>query len=320
MRLILMGTGPFAVPTFNALASSRHDVVAVVTRSVPPALGRRKGPANPVRDLFAARDIPLLSPENANDSAFCRKLGELGPELLVVSDFGQILSREMLAVACYGGINLHGSLLPKYRGAAPINWALWNGDTETGVTVIHMTPRLDAGPNLTMARTPIVPDEDAVQLEGRLAQLGIEPVMQAIDLLAQWDGKSPIGQMQDPAQATKAPRLNKSDGQVDWSQPARRIYNQVRALQPWPGTYTQWLRAKGPLRLILDQVSVITDPPPCPSSSAGQVVQSEGDELWIAAGKGALAIRQVHPAGKRAMSVREFLRGYPVQVGDQFGD
>ncbi len=320
MRLILMGTGPFAVPTFQSLAQSPHEIVAVITRPVPPAIGRRKGPVNPVGDLFADRGMPLLAPDDANEPWFCRHMAELRPDLLVVCDFGQILSREMLAVARYGGINLHGSLLPKYRGAAPINWALWNGDAESGVTVIHMTPRLDAGPNLTMASTPIDPDEDAVQLETRLAQLGIEPVMQAIAMLAQWDGRSPLGQLQDPAEATRAPRLKKSDGQIDWLQPASKIHNQVRALRPWPSTYTQWLRRQGPLRLIVDQVSVARDVPPCSSSGPGGVVRCEGDDLWVATGDGPLAIRQLHPAGKRAMSAREFLRGYPVQVGDRLGD
>ena len=320
MRLILMGTGPFAVPTFRSLTQSSHEIAAVVTRRVPPARGRRKAPANPVRDLFAGRDLPLLAFENVNQPDVCQQLAEVRPDLLVVCDFGQILSREALRVAPRGGINLHGSLLPRYRGAAPINWALWNGEVETGVTVIHMTPGLDAGPCLAAARTPILPQDDAVVLEQRLSQLGIAPVMQAIKMLEKWDGHCLLGELQDPALATRAPRLKKSDGAVDWSQSAARICNQVRALRPWPGTYTRWQRGKGPMHLILEQVSVVDDNAAPAATEPGQVVRAESDQLWIGTGAGCLAINQIQPAGKRAMPVREFLRGNPVQIGDHFGD
>ncbi len=326
MRLILMGTGPFAVPTFDALVRSEHDVLSVVTRPVPEAVGRRKDSATPVQDLAVGWGLPVLAPENANEPRFCEQIGLLRPELLVVCDFGQLLSREMLATATLGGINLHGSLLPRYRGAAPINWALRNGDEETGVTVIHMTPRLDAGPTLTSGTVRIQPEEDAVALERRLAQLGIQPVMEAIDMLAKWDGQSPLGQIQDPALASRAPRLKKMDGQVDWSLSAGRIHNQVRAFKPWPGTFSQWLRAKGPMRLILDQVSVVEPAAASdrltagPTPQPGDVVACQGDDLWVMTGDGVLAIHQIQPAGKRAMGVREFLRGYPMQVGDRWGE
>ena len=205
MRLILMGTGSFAVPTFRAVLASRHDVAALVTRPVPPAVGRRKGPVNPVLDSFTAAGIPVLAPESVNDAATGRQLVPFHPDLFVVCDYGQILADDTLRIARCGGINLHGSLLPKYRGAAPINWAIWQGETEAGVSVIHMTPRLDGGPVLTSALTPIAPDEDAPALEHRLAQLGVEPVLHAIDMLDSWDGRSALGTPQDPTQATRAP-------------------------------------------------------------------------------------------------------------------
>jgi len=315
MRLILMATGPFAVTTSDALVHSRHDVVAVVTRPVSGDRGRRKVQANPVRELFAGLDVPLLSPEDVNAPDAVEPLTSFHPDVLVVCDFGQILSSRTLDVARRGAINLHASLLPKYRGAAPINWALWNGESETGVTVIHMTPKLDAGPCLKQARTPIDPEEDAVQLEQRLAQLGVEQVAEALDMLERWDGETPLGDIQNQAHSTKAPKLKKSHGQVDWSQPAERIYNQVRALRPWPGTYTQWQREKGPMRLILDEVSVVDDVPVPEAASPGQVLESAADRLVIATGAGELAVHRLQPAGKRAMSVREFLRGYPIQVG-----
>ena len=165
MRLILMGTGPFAVPSFQSLLHSRHQVVAVVTRPVPPARGRRKGPVNPVREMELNKHVPILDPPDVNAAAPRSQLAKFEADVLVVCDYGQILSVETLAVARLGGINLHGSLLPKYRGAAPVNWAIWHGEKETGVTVIHMTPRLDAGPCLAKQQTPIGPNEDAEQLE-----------------------------------------------------------------------------------------------------------------------------------------------------------
>jgi methionyl-tRNA formyltransferase len=316
MRLILMGTGSFAVPTFRALLASRHDVVALVTRPVPPAVGRHKGPVNPVLESFAPAGLPVLAPVHVNDPTTCHQLKQWTPDLFVVCDYGQILSNDTLSVAGRGGINLHGSLLPKYRGAAPINWAIWRGETEAGVTVIHMTPRLDGGPCLTTARTEIAPDEDAPALEQRLAQMGIQPVLQAIDMLDAWDGHTALGTLQDPTQATRAPRLQKSHGDVDWTQPAESIVNQVRALRPWPGTYTQWLREQRPMRLILERVTVDDQ---TPNADAGRVTRVEHDVIVVATGHRCLAIHQVQPAGKRIMDTREFLRGHPVRVGDRFG-
>jgi methionyl-tRNA formyltransferase len=318
MRLILMGTGPFALPAFQSLLDSKHDVVAVVTRPVPPARGRRKGPANPVLDWATETRLPVLTPEDVNDPRAQRELAERNPDLLVVCDFGQILSVETLAVTPLGGINLHGSLLPKYRGAAPVNWAIWKGETETGVTVIHMTPKLDAGPSLATARTVIDPDEDAVGLESRLARLGVEPVQESIQMLAAWDGESEIGTVQDPVAATSARRLRKSDGIVTWSNHAQQIRNQVRALKPWPGTYTQIEGPKGPLRLILDEVAVVPSDDAPATGDCGHVVRCEKKRLWVATGGGCLDLRQVKPAGKRVMDIAEFLRGHPMRVGDVF--
>jgi methionyl-tRNA formyltransferase len=317
MRLLMLGTGPFAVPTFGALLDAGHDLPALVTRPTPPAKGREKGRLNPMRDLAASRGIPVLAPESINTPQAQEQLAERKPELLVVCDYGQILSSESLSVASLGGINLHGSLLPKYRGAAPVHWAILNGDQETGVTVIHMTPRLDGGPILAVRTTPIGADETMPQLELRLAKLGIDAVLEAIARLQAWDRISPVGLPQDPKLATQAPRLTKQDGVVNWSRSAEQIRNQVRALQPWPGTYTNWLRTSvEPLRLILFQVrkeecGARTEP--------GRVLVSDGKRLAVATGDGGLAIEKLQPAGKRVMDASEFLRGYAVKTGDRFG-
>ncbi len=316
MRLILMGTGPFAVPTFRALLASRHQVAALVTRPVPAARGRRKGPINPVRDAFAASGLPLFDPVDVNDPACWPHLRAWNPDLFVVCDYGQILSDQTLQIAARGGINLHASLLPKYRGAAPINWAIWQGETHTGVTVIHMTPRLDGGPCLTSACTAIGPTEDAPALERRLSELGVPAVLKALDMLEAWDGRSALGTPQDPAQATRAPRLQKSHGEVDWTQTAARIVNQVRALRPWPGTYTHYLSGDEPMRLILERVTIDQLPVYLP---AGQVLHVDSRVIVVATGDQGLAIHQLQPAGKRVMDTSEFLRGHAVRVGDRLG-
>ncbi|MEM7784818.1 MAG: methionyl-tRNA formyltransferase [Planctomycetota bacterium] len=312
----MFGTGPFAVPSFKSLLNSDHDVLALVTRPILDSGKRRKSAENPTRDAGFEAGIRILDPPSANDQDFIGVLRDLKPDLLVVCDYGQILSRQCLATARLGGINLHGSLLPKYRGAAPIQWCIYNGDEVTGVTIIHMTPKLDGGPCLVQEELTIDPDENSEQLEPRLAQLGVQPVHRSIQMLSQWDGVSAIGEIQDPKLATKAPRLKKSDGLVDWNRTASQIRNQIRAFIPWPGTYTHWHseRLKQPMRLIFHSADVWdTDSDLGP----GQVVGSENDGLIIQTGSGQLVVRQIQPAGKRAMPVRDFLRGNPPQKGER---
>lgn len=320
MRLIMMGTGPFAVPTFQSLLASTHEVSALVTRPSAAIRTHRKvqSAASPMRDIAQRHGLRILDPEDVNSVEAREELRRLNPDLLVVCDYGQILSAETLGVSRLGGINLHGSLLPKYRGAAPVNWAIWRGETETGVTVLHMTTRLDAGPSLAQATTAIGPEETAAELELRLARLGVEPVQQAIASLAAWDGHSPLGVPQDPSLASKAPRLRKSHGRVDWRRPAEEIIRQFRALQPWPGLFTQCrIRDQEPLRLILLGVRATAEPSP---HEPGQVAVADGRQLIVAAGRDAVAIERLQPAGRKALDVAEFLRGYPVRPGDRWGD
>lgn len=320
VRLIMMGTGPFAVPTFESLLRSEHLIAALVTRPVRPAKGRGAVSKSPTQAVAEVAGVEVLAPEDVNDVASRAALARMNAELFVVCDYGQILSRETLSLPRWGGINLHGSLLPKYRGAAPVNWAILSGDRETGVSVIHMTPRLDAGPCLAIARTPIGPDENAVELERRLSLLGVAPVHEAIALLQRWDGHSPIGVVQDRALATRAPRLSKSDGEIRWSQSAQQIANQVRGLQPWPGTYTHWSGtgdASQRMRLIVDRVSIVAASEP--GTLAGTVVPSPPGKLVVACGTDWVSIDRVQPAGKRSMEIAEFLRGHNVPPGSQLG-
>jgi len=320
MRIVVMGTGQFAVPMFAAILEAGHAVPALITRPVPPATGRKKETLhpNPMRDFAEARSIPVHAPQTTSSDDARALLRSLTPDLLAVCDFGEILSPDTLAIAPLGGINLHASLLPKYRGAAPINWAILKGELETGDTVIHMTPKLDGGPILAIARTPIGEDETSAELEPRLSQLGVPAVLNAIEQLSHWDRVSPIGTPQDQSLATHARRLRKTDGNVVWTRSARRIHNQVRGLQPWPGVFTHYLKSGGPLRLILDRVSM--QPGAGPSFEPGQVILVNASQLLIQTGDGLLSLHRVQPAGKRPMDVKEFLRGHQIQVGDRFGD
>jgi methionyl-tRNA formyltransferase len=275
-----------------------------------------------MRETAEAAGIPIEMPESVNSAAAQAYLRKLKSDLLVVCDYGQLLSAETLSLARLGGINLHGSLLPAYRGAAPVNWAIYDGCRETGVTVIHMTPRLDAGPALAKRVLPIKPQENAVELEQRLAVAGVEPILESIHLLATWDGESQLGEQQDTSQATKAPRLKKSDGNVDWNRTAQQIYDQLRAFTPWPGTFTFWHRREGePVRVVVNEVDPTPhwEPDDQPSPRPPGTVVLSGTRLIIATGSGLLEIIQIQPAGKKPMAANAFLRGYPVAVGDRFG-
>lgn len=311
----MMGTGAFGVPTFRGLYEADRNVVALVTGPVRTHRGERLAPVSPIRDIAHQHGTPIFDPEDINTQESRARLAEYGADLLVVCDYGQILSAETLATVRLGGVNLHGSLLPKYRGAAPINWAIYHGERETGVTVIHMTPKVDAGPCIAQARTPIRPDETAVGLQQRLSEIGAWLTRRAIDAVE--EGRLEV-LPQDAALASRAPRLKKSDGAIDWTRPAGAIKNQVRAMEPWPKTYTFWHRHKGSaLRLILGPVSLVE--PGVSAAPPGTVLKAEGGRLVVAAGQGAVGLERVQPAGKRMMDVEQLLRGYRVRLGDRLG-
>jgi methionyl-tRNA formyltransferase len=270
-----------------------------------------------MRQIALEHGTPIFDPEDINTDAARAVLAGYDADLLVVCDYGQILAAETLAISRQGGINLHASLLPKYRGAAPINWALYHGDRETGVTVIHMTPKVDAGPCVAQARVPIDPDETASALEVRLAEAGAWLVRRTLELFE--NGR--LEELpQDPALASRAPRLKKTDGLIDWRRPAAAIKNQIRAMEPWPKSYTfLHRRAGGPtLRLILGPVEVL-ETPPAGDIPPGTVREASADRLQVSAGQGSLLLGTVQPAGKRVLSAAEFLRGYRVQPGDWMG-
>jgi methionyl-tRNA formyltransferase len=323
LRIVVMGTGPFAVPMFRALVESPHELVAVVTRPdhAPPG---RKPPANPMRQAATAAGIGILDPEKVNEPAAVTMLAALRPDLFVVCDYGQILSCDLLGVPPLGGINLHGSLLPRHRGAAPVQWAIREGDAVSGVSVIHMTPALDAGNVIVARSTPVGPRETAAELEPRLAELGAGAVIDAVERMqaavAATGTVAGIGIPQDAATATRAARLSKQDGIVDWSLPAMTIERLRRALEPWPRLTTFFTRGDGQRqRLVLEDVEVAAHPETA-AAAPGSVLATSGGRIVVACGGGtALAITQVVPEGRRGMPTADYLRGSPLLPGAMLG-
>jgi methionyl-tRNA formyltransferase len=314
-RLVMLGTGDFALPTFELLCDSGQNMVGLITQPDRPQGRKQELIPSRIKLAALARGIVVAQPENVNAPESLDLVRAWQPDLLVVAAYGQILSGALLAVPSQGGINLHGSILPAYRGAAPVARAIQNGEVETGVTVIRMTPRVDAGGILSIARTSILPDETAGELEARLAGLGAPLVLEAIGAV-----NSGTAQVlpQDKARVTRAPKLSKEDGRIDWSKPARSIHNLVRAMQPWPTAYTLWHPrevGKVPVRVIVHRTS-ITEGQGIP----GCVIEADSDRLIVAAGQDAVRLITVQIAGKKAMPVAEFRRGHHVWPGDLMSD
>ncbi len=257
--------------------------------------------------------LPVTQPEDVNAGDFVETIRHWDADLLVVADFGQILSPAALETTRLGGINVHASLLPKYRGAAPVAWAIYHGEVETGVSIIQMTPLLDAGGVISQRAIPIDPNETAMELEGRLSLLGGEMAIEAIDLLERGEARVVP---QEKELVTKAPRLKKEDGRIDWRRTARQIHDQVRAMNPWPIAYTHWPALESPesrLQVVRTQIAETS-----PNASAGQVVSTGKEGLIISTGEGGLALVEVKPAGRKGMSGEEFARGARIEAGDRF--
>jgi methionyl-tRNA formyltransferase len=295
------------------LAASGHEIALVITR--PPT--GRIAEASPLQRAGESLNLEVWAPSTVNAPDPQSRIASLAPDLLVVCDYGEILRPETLATSRLGGINLHGSLLPKYRGAAPVQWAILNGETETGNSVIQMTPGLDAGPLLAQQRTPIDPDEDAEQLEARLAAMGAEAVLGVVDELEAGAAKSIA---QDKGLTSKAPRLRKEQGAIDWSRPAAEIKNQIRALRPWPRAFSFLHRSgEGPIRVTVDRAATVSSGVLSDASDNPGTILEATARLVVAVGRGAIEILELQPAGKRSISAAEFLRGYRPVVGDVFG-
>jgi methionyl-tRNA formyltransferase len=335
MRIVMMGTGIFAEPTFEALLARPGLVVGLFTqpdRAVGQERGSTRQTGRGMKTIAQEHGVPFFQPDSINTPEGVAMLRSLSPDLLVVAAYGQILSGEVLGIAPQGGINVHASLLPKYRGAAPIAWAIYHGEARTGVTIIRMSTGLDAGDMLAQEAIDIGPEQTAGEVEAALAPLGARLALQVVDQIMA--GHTPQGAKQDKALVTKAPKLTKEDGIIDWTRPADRVCCQVRAMHPWPTAFTFWHRAgQPPLRLIVHQAtaqragSVSDGIPPADtvayasgSLPPGTILPDCTKTLCVAAGENTVVeIHELQPAGKKRMSAAEFLRGRRPMPGDRLG-
>jgi methionyl-tRNA formyltransferase len=308
LRLVFFGTPDFAVPTLDALLRSRHPVVGVVTRSDRPRGRGQKTTATPIKVRAAAAGLPLLQPDRLTDPGFLEAFAALRPDLGIVAAYGKILTDAVLATPRLGLLNVHASLLPQYRGAAPIHRAIINGDRETGVTIMRVVKALDAGPMLANVRRPIGADETSDEVERDLARQGAELLASSVDALAGGEAQETP---QNDAAASYAHRLTKDEGLIDWTWPAKRIHDLIRGLHPWPHAFT----FLGGDRLILRRSKTS---PESPAAPPGAILESAGDRLRVVTGAGVLDIVEIQAEGKRPMAVREFLAGHRIARGDAF--
>ncbi len=306
LRVIFLGTPRFALPSLEAVAAAATLVAVVTQPDRPSGRGRIMTPS-PVGVAARALGVRLLQPERLRDPAVVAELAALRPDLLVTVAYGRLIPRAVLTLPPHGGINLHPSLLPAYRGASPIQRAIADGATMTGVTVMYLADELDAGDIILQREVAIGAEEAAGELEGRLAEEGAMLLVEAIRLVAR--GQAPR-RAQDPARATYAGKIAKADGELKWERPARELVNVVRAMNPWPCAYTRW--REGMLRIWRART---VDGRGLP----GQVVAANDDGITVAAGDGAVVLMEVQPEGGRRMSVGDFLRGHRLRPGDHLG-
>ena len=310
MKIIFFGSDEFAATSLSRLLVNGHEIAAVVT---PPDRARGRGmnvSFLPVKMTAMERLIPIFQPEDLKDTVFQQELKGFDADVFVVIAYGKILPKETLEVPRLCCINLHASLLPKYRGAAPINWALINGDHTTGVTVIRMNERMDAGDIIARESVEIVDDTDAQALRERLSETGAECLVQALTLLTD---KNFVPEPQNDAEASFAGKLTPDLGCVCWEKSAQEIHNLVRGLVPWPCAHTQFQDR----RLKILEAAVFEDE--CDSASPGTVVKLIPDGIVIACGEGNLLFKRVHPDSAKAMDARSFSVGHRVRAGAVFG-
>ena len=308
-----MGTAPLACASLIALLEKKEfQISAVVTQPDRPKGRDLKLQPSAVKQVALENNLPVLQPERARDPAFIEKLRELKPDLIVVAAYGQILSPSILEIPRFGCLNVHTSLLPKYRGAAPIQWAILNDESETGVTIMQMAAGLDTGDILSQRATSILPDDNSQTLHDRLATIGAQLLVETIpDFVV---GKiSP--QKQNDNDATHARKISREDGHLDWTQPARTLWNRVRAFTPWPGAFTFQKAEPKPRLLKIWQVEVAENF----SEEPGKILQADKSGIVVACGTGALRILILQKEGGRRLTAAEFLAGNSLQSGERLG-
>lgn len=317
MRIVMAATGDFALPTLEALANGGHELVALVTQPDRPAGRGRRVAESRVKQAVVTRGVPTVQPERIATAEMSDRVADWAPELLLVVAYGQKIPAALCDLPPLGAINVHGSLLPALRGAAPCNWAIVRGLKETGVTVQFLAEEMDAGDVLGSRRVAIGPRETAPELHDRLAIQGAEEVLEVLDRLAAGTARPTP---QDPSKVTYAPRLRKADGAVDWSRDAEEIDGMVRGMKPWPGAYTYLMRpGRSPLRILLEDVRPEGDEGAGQLSGAtpGTILETRGD-LVVATGRGRLAVAALKPQSAKRMSGEAFCNGHDVRCGQRF--
>lgn len=315
LRIAFWGTPEFAVPTLEHLLRSDHAVVGVVTQPDRPRGRGQHLRMGPVKRVALEHELPVLQPERMKDPTFLDALRGWQVDLAVVAAYGKILPQTLLELPRLGMINVHASLLPKYRGAAPIQRAVMAGERETGITIIRLVQELDAGPMLAKLVQPVRPDDTSDEIEQQLAFLGAALLVSVVNDIAV--GRA-VEVPQDSAQATLAPRLTKAEGLIDWMLPAQSIHNRVRGLHPWPHAFTYLGGARYIiLRSRSERPAAIF--PGSRDARPGEVLAASGDQLFVRCGDGSvLAILEIQPEGRRPLEVREFLSGHHLRPGQQF--
>ena len=312
LRIVFMGTAPLACASLEALTRQPDfEVVAVVTQPDRPKGRDLKLQPAAVKELASRKNLPVLQPEQARSETFLRDLRALRPDLIAVAAYGQLLPVSLLELPPFGCVNVHTSLLPKYRGAAPIQWAILNGEAETGVTIMKMDAGLDTGPILSQTATPILVEDNAQSLHDRLAALGAELLVRTIpEFVAGRTTPHP-----QPAEgACSARKITKEDGLIDWSLPARSVWNRVRGLTPWPGTFSFLPADPQPMLLKIWAAMPVENSGGLP----GEILRADKSGLVVACGTGALEIHTVQREGGRRLSAREFLAGHALRAGQRF--
>jgi methionyl-tRNA formyltransferase len=304
LRTVFMGTPDFALQTLQGLIDAGCKMVGVYTQpDRPKGRGKKLAPP-PVKELAQKYDIPVYQPLKLRQPEAVAELEALAPDLIVVVAYGQILPKSVLETPTHGCINVHASLLPKYRGAAPINKAIIDGETETGITTMYMDVGLDTGDMLVKKTLSIGPEETAGELHDRLASLGRETMEETLRQLC---AGSLQREIQDDAQSTYASMMKKEDGRIDWSRSALEIHNHVRGLDPWPGAYTS---INGELLKLAE-----TSPESAEGDKPGSVIKADKDGVCVACGSGSLHIQQLQLAGRKRLAAADFLRGCPLEAG-----
>lgn len=308
MRVVFLGTPEFAVPSLKALVSARHEVAAVFTQPDRPKGRGHELKESPVKRAASELGIPVHQPERIRRPGYVDLLRTLAPDLMVVVGYGQLIPTTIIELPPHGILNVHGSLLPKYRGAAPIQWAIANGESRTGVTIMQIDAGLDTGDMLLKAPVDIGSDETAPELSARLAPLGAQLLLRAIQQIS--DG-TVQREKQNDVEATYAPILKKEDGLIDWSRPADQIYNRLRGFTPWPGAYTSF---RGQPLLVLRAKPLEGGAIPT------GVVRAENRRLFVGCdGDSVLELLEVQLAGKKRISAEAFLNGYEIAEGERLG-